>query len=166
MRQVTGGEALKTKYPEQVVMVNAYSPQGQANSMAAGWSMIASGSPRYYAVGIGRTRYTIECIDAHGAFVVSFPSVGQQAAVVFCGSNSGRDVNKERDSGFTFVRAARVNAPLIEGAVANFECSLVQKYDAGDHYIVLGEVLTAHVEEDLRRLYNFGSGVFGPARMA
>ncbi len=166
MREVAVGEAYAAKYPEQVVMVNAYSPEGRANSMAAGWSMITSGSPPYYAVGVGKTRFTMECIDAHGAFAVSFPAVGQEGPMLFCGSKSGREVDKEKLSGFSFVPGKKVDAPLIEGAVVNLECKVVHKYDSGDHYIVVGEVVAAHLEDGARRLYNFGGGTFAGAREA
>jgi len=166
MREVEPSEAYKLKYPEQVVMVSAYASDGRANSMAAGWSMIASGEPRLHAVAIGKSRYTMECIDARGAFVISSPSVRQRKAVLFCGSNSGRDVDKEKESGFAFLPATRVDAPLIEGAVVNLECALAQKHDCGDHYIVVGEVLAAHIQDGRQRLYNFGSGVLAGARKA
>lgn len=160
MRPVSIDEALNTKYPEQVVMVNTYSPERRANSMAVGWAMPASGSPPYYAVGIGRKHYTIECVEAHEAFVVSFPAADQEQAMLFCGSNSGRDVDKEKASGFLFAPATRVDAPLIRDAVANLECRLVHRYASGDHDILIGEIVAAHVEDGRTRLYNFGSGSF------
>ena len=163
MREVSIENVWDWKYPEHVVMVSAYSPAGRANSMPAGWGMVASGSPPYYAVGINTGHFTIECVDAHGEFVVSFPSVGQEGPMLFCGSHSGREVDKEAESGFVFRPATKVHAPLIEGAVVNLECRLVHKYDSGDHYILVGEVVAAHVEDSARRLYNFGGGLFGAA---
>ena len=164
MREVPVSEALKKKYPEQVVMVNAYTPEGRANTMAVGWAMVASGSPPYYAVGIGKKRFTMECVDAHGAFVVSFPTTEQERAMMLCGTKSGRDLDKERESGFHFDPATKVDAPLIVGAVANLECKLVHKYDSGDHYILVGEIVAAHVG-DGHRIYNFGGGRFAAAEV-
>ncbi len=164
MREVSASEALTRKYPEQVVMVNAYTPEGRANTMAVGWSMVATSSPARYAVAISKKRYTMECIDAHDAFVVSFPSADQEEAMMLCGTESGRDLDKEHDAGFQFERATMVDAPLIVGAVANLECKLVQRYDPGDHYILVGEVVAGHVCEG-DRLTNFGNGNFGAARM-
>lgn len=163
MQEVQAEKALGRKFPEQVVLVSSYSPDGRANSMAAGWSMIASGTPLYYAVAIARGHFTVECIEGRGAFVVSFPSTEQSEPMLFCGTKSGRSVDKEAESGFVFRRARLVDAPLIEGAVVNLECRLVHKYEAGDHHIVVGEVVAAHVEAGARRLYNFGDGVFGAA---
>jgi len=166
MREVSVSDAMKTKYPEHVVMVNAYSPEGRANSMAAGWGMPDSGSPAYYAVGVARKRYTMDCVNARRAFVVSFPAEDQVEPMMFCGTKSGRDVDKEKLSGFTFVRGKKVDAPLIEGATANLECKLVHTYDSGDHYILVGEIVAAHVEDGTRRLYNFGGEKFGAAAPA
>lgn len=34
--------------------------------------------------------------------------------------------------------------PMIDGALASFECSLEARHDAGDHVIIVGRVLKAH----------------------
>lgn len=62
------------------------------------------------------------------------------------------------------IRPAKfIKPPLIEDAVANFECKVVSQLDTGDHTIFVGEVVAAYVgDEKKRRLYtldkyrNFG----------
>ena len=41
-------------------------------------------------------------------------------------------------------RPSHCGIPLIEGALATFECTLSATHDAGDHVIVVGEVTRAH----------------------
>jgi flavin reductase (DIM6/NTAB) family NADH-FMN oxidoreductase RutF len=41
-------------------------------------------------------------------------------------------------------RLSHCGLPLIDGALATFECSLFASHDAGDHVIVIGQVTKAH----------------------
>jgi len=78
--------------------------------------------------------------------------------VLYCGTHSGREVDKFKETGLVAVPAKKVRPPLIEGCVANFECKVVGEIETGDHTIFVGEVVAAHVsEEKKRRLYNLGN---------
>ncbi len=39
-------------------------------------------------------------------------------------------------------------APILEGAIAGFECAHYAQYDGGDHVVVLGRVLALHCQEE------------------
>ena len=43
MREVPYGEAISTKYPEWIVMINTVGADGRPDTMPAGWCMIALG---------------------------------------------------------------------------------------------------------------------------
>ena len=49
-KQVDYSEAIKTKYPEQVVIAIAKDEKGKANPVTLGWTMIASGEPPMMAI--------------------------------------------------------------------------------------------------------------------
>jgi flavin reductase (DIM6/NTAB) family NADH-FMN oxidoreductase RutF len=122
MKQVPIGEAWKRKYPEQIGMAVTVDSKGAANVISLGWVMPTSGSPPLVAISIGHTRYSHELIRECKEFVLAFPNEEQGMEMLFCGTYSGRDVDKEKDSGFDFVPAKRVKPPLIKGCVVNFEC--------------------------------------------
>jgi hypothetical protein len=44
-KQVEYAEAVKTKYPEQIVIAIAKDSAGKANPITLGWTMFASGNP-------------------------------------------------------------------------------------------------------------------------
>lgn len=48
--------------------------------------------------------------------------------------------------------------PLIEGALATFECRLWNTYDGGDHVIVIGNVVRQHCVEEGEPLVYFRGG--------
>jgi flavin reductase (DIM6/NTAB) family NADH-FMN oxidoreductase RutF len=64
--------------------------------------------------------------------------------VLFCGRNSGRDVDKFPATGFNSVPAQHVRPPIIKECLAYLECRVVQEVEAGDHHLVIAEVLAAY----------------------
>jgi flavin reductase (DIM6/NTAB) family NADH-FMN oxidoreductase RutF len=160
-------EALKRKYPEWIVLVVTVDQKGQVDVMPAGWCMVTSGRPLMLAVSIHPHRHTHELLSEAGEFVISFPAAGQGPAVWYCGSHSGRDVDKIANTDLELVSAAEIKTPLLKGSVANFECRLAKQMDTGDHTIFVGEVLAAHVEEKAPgRLVNFGDFRYAMAEIA
>jgi flavin reductase (DIM6/NTAB) family NADH-FMN oxidoreductase RutF len=159
MRQVSVNEAIRRKYPEWLTLVVTADAAGRPNAMAAGWCMVTSGRPPMMAVSVAFSRYTHELIEARGEFVLAFPAEGQGEGTLAVGSRTGRGYpEKLAEAGFGVVPAAVVGVPLIEGAVANFECKLAGRLRTGDHTIFAGEVVAAHVADpSARRIVNFGT---------
>ena len=54
-------------------------------------------------------------------------------------------------------RIGESGVPLLEGALATFECEVEARHDAGDHLIVLGRVLRLEVPEEADPLLFFRS---------
>jgi len=162
MREVSISEAWARKYPEQIVFATSVGADGRPNIIVLGWAMPTSGSPPMVAISVGHTRYSYETIRASRDFVVAFPAQDMVDSTIHCGSHSGRDGDKFGPAGLSTLPARHVKAPLVAGCVANFECSLVSEHKTGDHSIFVGEIVTAHVEDGVERLYNLGQGKFGP----
>jgi flavin reductase (DIM6/NTAB) family NADH-FMN oxidoreductase RutF len=56
---------------------------------------------------------------------------------------------------------------LVAGAVYNLECTLHAQVRTGDHYLFVGEIVAAHIDESAGpRLMNFGQGAWACAQMA
>ncbi|MDQ3880956.1 MAG: flavin reductase family protein [Chloroflexota bacterium] len=47
---------------------------------------------------------------------------------------------------------AETGSPILDGAIAYFDCRLTARYDGGDHSIFLGEIVSAGYEEDAHPL--------------
>ncbi len=52
---------------------------------------------------------------------------------------------------------AETGSPILDGAIAYFDCRLVERHAAGDHTIFLGEIVAAGYEEGGDPLLYFGS---------
>jgi flavin reductase (DIM6/NTAB) family NADH-FMN oxidoreductase RutF len=165
-KQVEYDQAIKTKYPEQVVIAIAKDKTGKANPVTLGWTMIASGKPPMMAIAVAAKHYSIETIRHSKSFTIAYPSAEMADAALFFGSKSGRDADKlaEFDAQHGQVQcntepAKAIDSVLLTDAVANFECTLDSEAIAGDHIIFLGKVVAASMNtEPKRRLYSVGPG--------
>ncbi len=152
-------DAIKTKYPEQVVIAIAKDKAGRANPITLGWTMIVSGSPPMMAIAVAKTHYSIEAITHSKCFTIAFPSSDMADAALFFGSKSGRDTDKFAEFDCKTEPAKALDSVLLTYAVANFECTLESQMHAGDHIICVGKVVSSHVNtEPKKRLYTTGPG--------
>lgn len=153
MKKVDPEQAIDKKYPEWIVMVVTADEDGTPNAMPAGWCMFTSGDPTMMATSIGFERYTHNLLENSNNFVLAYPSKNQKEDVLYCGSHSGANVEKFEETDLEPVKASVVDAPLIEGSVACFECEKKGTLDTGDHTIFAGEVVAAHVTEGTEKIY-------------
>ena len=164
-KRVEYSDAIKTKYPEQVVIAIAKDRQGKANPVTLGWTMIASGDPPMMAISVAKKHYSVEAITHSECFTVAFPSAEMADAALFFGSKSGREIDKFAEFECETEPAREIDSLLLADAVANFECMLESQVPAGDHIVFIGPVVCAHVnKEPKKRLYTTGPGhKLGPA---
>ena len=158
-KQVEYSDAIKTKYPEQVVIAIAKDRNGKANPITLGWTMIVSGTPPMMAISVAKTHYSIEAITHSRTFTIAFPSSEMAEAALFFGSKSGRDIDKFAEFDCKTEPAKVIDSLLLADAVANFECTFESQILAGDHIIFVGEIVSAHINtEPKKRLYTVGPG--------
>jgi len=158
-KQVEYSDAIKTKYPEQVVIAIARDKAGRANPVTLVWTMIVSGHPPMMAIAVASTHYSLETIRHSKCFTIAFPSSEMADAALFFGSRSGRDVDKFAEFECKTEPAKAIDSVLLADAVANFECTLESETVAGDHIIFVGRVVSSHTNtEPKKRLYTTGPG--------
>jgi flavin reductase (DIM6/NTAB) family NADH-FMN oxidoreductase RutF len=162
-KTATAAEAAQRKMPDPVAIAIARDAQGKYNPITLTWFMQASLDPPMMAIAIGKARHSLAAIRASGAFVLSFPSAAMGPDASFFGMTSGRDTDKLSRQGTPTQPAAKIDGVLLTGAVANYECRLTGEMEAGDHVILLGEVVAAHVNEHaaLGRLFALGENRMG-----
>jgi len=158
-KQTEYSDAIKTKYPEQVVIAIAKDKAGRANPITLGWTMIVSGSPPMMAIAVAKKHYSIEAITHSKSFTIAFPSSEMADAALFFGSKSGRDTDKFAEFDCKTEHAKSIDSLLLSDAVANFECTLESQMPAGDHIIFVATIVSSHINtEPKKRLYTTGPG--------
>lgn len=103
---------------------------GQFNIMTVGWGSfgVMWGKPIIVAA-VRPSRHTYSFMEAQKDFTLcAFPPACQDK-LNFCGSKSGRDVDKAAECGFTPHASAKVAAPGFDEAELIFECRKIYYED-------------------------------------
>jgi len=148
-KELSVANLLQAGPPSIVVMATCISSDGRPNIITLGMYMTISFDPPLVCIGISPKRYSHRLIEETGEFVVNVPSIGLEEAMHFCGTKSGRDCDKFKETGLTATPASKVKPPLIEECYGHLECKVVQSYVCGDHTLFVGEVLRASADADV-----------------
>lgn len=99
------------------------------NPMTIGWAQfgVIWYQPTLMVL-VRKSRYTYELMERTDAFTVSAPRAGElEKALAYCGSRSGRDVDKGRETGLVPLAARAGGADGVAGCGAYFECRVINK---------------------------------------
>ena len=101
----------------------------KVNTMTIGWGMIGVewGKPIFLAL-VRESRFTRELVDQGGDFTVNIPWGQIDPKILgYCGTKSGRDVNKFTQMGLTAVEASKISAPAIAQLPLTLECKVLHR---------------------------------------
>ena len=136
-------------FPCPVVLVTSVNSEGKPNIITLAWAGVVCSDPPTLGLGIRPPRYSYRLIEDAGEFVVNLPTVNILKEVDFCGTVSGKAVDKFSETELTPEPAEHVKPPLIRECPVNLECILKQKIPIGVHSLFLGEIVAVHVDEDI-----------------
>lgn len=131
-----------------VVLVSTHY-KGKSNIMTVAWQMPVSQDPPLVAISVRESRYSYTLIEKSEEFVLNIPTIELLTVVDYCGSVSGRELDKFEEMNLTPVPARKVSAPLVGECVGHLECKLSSSHEAGDHTVFIGEVVSASAEDSL-----------------
>jgi flavin reductase len=112
--------------------------------------------PPLMMASIGKRAETHGAIIGSHAFAISILAADQRdLADCFA-----RPTTAEKLIGFcgALWEEAETGSPILDGALAFFDCRLAQRNDGGDHTIFLGEIVAAGFREDAEPLLWYASG--------
>lgn len=150
------------------LLLCSVSSDGKPNVMTIGWMTggVVWGKP-ILVVFVRPTRYTYSRLEEVSEFTVNVLPPEFHEAIQFCGSVTGREVDKFAQTHLTPVPARKVRVPVIAQGVIHYECQTVHKndvmpenlseeiltssYPQGNfHRIYFGEVVAAYATPDAR----------------
>ena len=137
-------------YPTPAGLITSVASDGRANIITLGEVFnISLRTPTIVGVAIRKATYSHGLIARSGEYVVNLPTTHILEEVDRCGTMSGRTVDKFKEFGLTPLPAAVVKPPLIAECPVNVECRVIGMEEIGDHDLFKGEVVAAHVDEDV-----------------
>ncbi len=136
-------------FPVPVVLVTCSDDGGKANIITLAWAGNVCSDPPQIGISIRPARYSHRIVKERREFVVNIPPAHLVKEVDYCGTVSGRNVDKFKETGFTPLKASQVKAPLIKECPVNIECKVKQSVNLGTHDLFIGEVVAVHVDEEV-----------------
>jgi flavin reductase (DIM6/NTAB) family NADH-FMN oxidoreductase RutF len=137
-------------YPTPAGLVTSVDSAGRPNIITLGEVFnISIARPVILGIAIRKERHSHRLISETREYVVNLPTRDIAEEVWYCGSVSGRVVDKFAESGLTPVAAHQVRPPLIAECPVNLECKVLAVQEIGDHDLFLGEVVVQHVDESV-----------------
>lgn len=132
--------------PQPVLIIGTYDKDGKPNAMNAAWAgqwdnyeiMISMGSHK-----------TTENLNACGEFTVAFATKDTLVAADYVGTTSGKESpDKLSKTGWTVVKADKVNAPVFMEFPMTLECRIKEKlYESATGYYIIAEIVDIVVDE-------------------
>ena len=140
-------QSLYLLHPYNAALVSTKTKDGQNNVLTIAWIIPTSINPPLLTISIRKERFSYKAIQETGEFVVNIPTFDMAEKVIRAGRITGKEIDKFAELGLTARKAKMVNAPKIEECVAHIECKLWKTFEAGDHDLIVGEIMAAEVVE-------------------
>lgn len=124
--------------------------RGRTSAFTAAWITQVAFEPLFIAVSVNTGNASYPLMKESGGFVVNVLRAGQLELARHFGTHSARDTAKLEGIRW---RAGQFGAPVLSDAAAFLECRVGTVVPAGDHAVVIAEVVDGAVlDEDARPL--------------
>jgi flavin reductase (DIM6/NTAB) family NADH-FMN oxidoreductase RutF len=122
--------------PTGVTVVTTVDELGQPTGLTASAVASVSLHPPLVLVCVSQKAQSYPAMAAAGKFAVNVLALGQEPlSRRFATTAPG--IEKFKDVGY---RSGKLGLPILDGALASFECTVVHAYPGGDHTIFVGQV--------------------------
>lgn len=145
--------------PRQVILVTCRHGKTD-NIFTLDWHSPLSFDPKLYAIAVGKTRFSHELISKSKVFAVNFMDKKYEKEIYYCGSHSGRTVDKFKETGFTKEESEKIDCPRIKECLAFFECQVIKSIETGDHTLFIAKIVNEGYKRHGKRLFHIHTNKF------
>jgi len=139
--------------PRPIAFVSTVGENGRFNVAPFSFYNAISGNPPLLGVSInlrkGEPKDTLRHIRETSDFVVNVVDEALNERAVQASGDWPNDVDEFQLTGLTAVPSSRVRSPRVAESPVHLECRLHREIELGQTVFVVGEVLLAHVREDV-----------------
>ena len=135
-------------YPNPVVLVSC-SNGVEDNIITLAWAGTVCSNPPMISISIRPSRHSHGLISSSKEFVINIPDEKIIEACDFCGTRSGRDFDKFKETGLTKEKGLFISTPMIKECPVNIECRVYDTIRLGTHDLFIGEVLNVNADEKI-----------------
>ncbi len=133
-------------FPMPVLLVGTV-VEGKPNFLVVSYSGIVGGTPPTLSISLWTQHLSAPAILANGEFSVNIPSAAMVEVTDYCGSFSGKEVDK---SGlFEVFHGTLANAPMIGECPLNMECRVLssRENEEAEEVLIFGEIVEVYCSE-------------------
>jgi flavin reductase (DIM6/NTAB) family NADH-FMN oxidoreductase RutF len=117
---------INTSLAKEGLLVASSGADGKINVMTIGWGEVGVlWSKPFFIAFIRKSRYTYELIEQSGDFTVNVPPKGFEKIIDFCGSKTGRKVDKIKKLGLKVQPSKAVMSPTLSDCLVTLECKVM-----------------------------------------
>lgn len=96
-------------------------------------------------LGVRQGGHSLECLKEGKAFSVNFVSKDDKKIIEQFFKPTPSSGDRFGDLTYT---VKKTGAPILDAAIRYLECEVKEIYEAGDHSVVIGEVVSAEITKD------------------
>lgn len=133
--------------PQPVLIIGTYNEDGLPNAMNAAWG--GQWDMKEIIISMGKHQ-TTKNLNRNGEFTVAFATTDTMIASDFVGVVSAKnDPEKMSKTGWEFIKAEKVNAPVFTCFPMTLECRIKEKIDeSAEGYYIIAEIVNILVDEN------------------
>jgi flavin reductase (DIM6/NTAB) family NADH-FMN oxidoreductase RutF len=135
-------------FPMPTVLVTSKDMKNNTNIITIAWHTTISRNPPLYGISVSPKRYSHGLIKQRMEFVINFLSFRYSNEIHFCGTTSGKHVNKIKETGLTLEPSKTIETPSLKEGYANLECILYDTQTLGDHTLFIGRITYVSCDQD------------------
>lgn len=133
--------------PVPVVMVSCKEGERE-NITTVAWTGVINSEPPFVYISLRKSRLSYEIIQKTKEFVINIPNDKLVVETDYCGTKSGREVDKWQEMKLTKEKAQKVDVPMIAECPIQLECEVKEIKELGSHDMLIAEVVAVHAEEE------------------
>lgn len=131
-------------FPTGVTVVTTDDPQGEAYGVTVSSFTSVSLDPQLILICLDNDLRGLDYFSPDRLFAVNILSESQEKL-----SNHFATPDSDRSYGTGYYEKSESGTPLLKDRLAAMECRLEKTYSAGDHTILVGEVISAHIGQNV-----------------
>jgi flavin reductase (DIM6/NTAB) family NADH-FMN oxidoreductase RutF len=153
LQPITVHQAQVLTSPNPFALLVSSDQEGRPNLMALSWWTYVSNKPAALAVCLSQKGYSGELIKASNEFALCVVADELKDAAFFCGTCSGRHVDKVAKTGIELVPASQIRTGLVQKSRVAFECKVTVIVPAMDHNLFIAEIVAVHGDAAAAQLF-------------
>lgn len=122
---------------------------GCDNVFTVAWTGVLNTQPPKTYISVRPSRFSYELIKNSGEFVINLTTSKMVKSADWCGTYTGRKVDKFKKQNLEKVKAENVSAPILADSPVALECKVCDIIPLGTHHMFIADIVGVSVDEKL-----------------